>query len=286
MKITWGLIAFNDDYFLEECLRSIIPYGRVVAAEGPIRYWRERGYTTSTDRTNQILHDYRIPTLHGMWGDKLDLCNAYMDLVPENTDYVWHIDCDEIYKANDITRVIKLLQYEGYDSVSFRMHSFYGGFERCIGGFEEDFEVHRIQRYYPDAEWATHRPPTIVNKIGIPWRDCKHLNHLALGRIGVRMYHYSYLMPTQIKRKIEFYYARAPHRGIPDYFETVYIPWVLGSEEERRKIERANQGVHDWLPHLRGSSFTYEFKGQHPEQIRDSMPKLQARFQQQLAEYI
>ena len=49
-------------------------------------------------------------------------------------------------------------------------------------GFEENFEVHRIQRFYPGARFATHRPPTILARMGGPGVRIGHLNHEATDR--------------------------------------------------------------------------------------------------------
>jgi len=76
-------------------------------------------------------------------------------------DYVWHIDSDELYKSEDMKKVIEYIdknQKTCY-SMSFRLFSFYGGLERYISGFEENFEVVRIQKR---GKWKTHRPPTMV----------------------------------------------------------------------------------------------------------------------------
>ena len=65
-------------------------------------------------------------------------------------DFVWHIDCDEIYRPEDIQKVFNYLDSNpSCYSMAFRLRSFYGGFDRYISGFEENFEVHRIQKIIP-----------------------------------------------------------------------------------------------------------------------------------------
>lgn len=50
MKISFGMIVFNGNYVLRECLESIYPYAHeILIAEGPVKYWQDLGYTTSTD---------------------------------------------------------------------------------------------------------------------------------------------------------------------------------------------------------------------------------------------
>ena len=57
MKITFGMIVLNGDQVLKETLASVYPYAhQILIAEGPVSYWQEQGYTTSTDGTNEILN--------------------------------------------------------------------------------------------------------------------------------------------------------------------------------------------------------------------------------------
>ena len=86
-------------------------------------------------------------------------------------------------------------------------------------------------------------------------------------------------MPTQMRRKSEYYYARAPRRCIPDYFKHVYLPWVNGARPE---VEGQFLGVHDWLPSLRGPCMTEEFTGEHPAIIENALGDLKKRFQDEL----
>lgn len=76
MKTAFVMIAFNSDYVLEPCLKGIAPYGKIYAAEGPVTYWQERGFTTSTDTTNELLDKYAEKVVHGCWSEKDEEANA------------------------------------------------------------------------------------------------------------------------------------------------------------------------------------------------------------------
>lgn len=275
MNVAFILIAFNSDHVLEPCLRSVFPFGKVYAAEGPVKFWQKRGYSTSTDKTSQILDDY-IPTVHGQWPEKCEEANAAMALVPDDTDFVFCLDADEIWDEMALRSIFKILEAGKTDSVSFKAISFYGGFERYMTGFEAEFEVHRIQRYYPGARFTTHRPPTILAPDGKPWRDHRHVlvNHL-------RFFHYSYVFPSQMEAKAAYYAEMGGN--ITNYFERVYLPWVCGNDIARRVIEDEFDGVHNWLPKRRGPCRTALFEGQHPKEIQEAMPMLRRRFEMEIA---
>jgi glycosyltransferase involved in cell wall biosynthesis len=275
MKVAFVMIAFNSDHVLEPCLRSVLPFGQVYAAEGPVTFWRERGFTKSTDRTNDILDEYRIPTLRGSWMEKDDEQNAALSLVPNDTDFVFCLDADEIWDEMTLRSIFKTLEAGNVDSMSFKAISFYGGFDRYMTGFEAAFETHRVQRFYPGARFATHRPPTINAPDGRPWRTHHHLFAQDL-----RFYHYSYVFPSQMRMKAQYYASMGGN--IPDYYQNVYLPWVCGNEIARDVIEREYMGVHNWLPERRGPCRTAPFDGQHPEEIQRVLPELRKRFEFEL----
>lgn len=275
MKVSFCLIAFNSDYVLEPCLRSVLPFGNVYAAEGPVTFWRNRGFVTSADRTTQILDDYQIPTVHGMWQEKDDESNAALSLVPSDTDFVFVLDSDEIWDDMTMRSIFKTLETGNTDSMSFKAISFYGGLDRYMTGFEENFEVHRVQRFYSGARFATHRPPTINAPDGKPWRMHRHVSS------NLRFYHYSYVFPSQMKAKAEYYANMGGN--IPNYYESVYLPWVTGNDEAKDRIEKQYSGVHNWLPERRGPCYTNQFRGEHPEEIQGVLSALRRRLEFELA---
>ena len=123
MKIAFGMIVFNGDYVLQECLESVYPYAtQILIAEGPVRYWQDQGYTTSTDKTNEILANFpdpenKITIVHGQFEGKDEECRAYMPHMRDDIDYIWNLDSDEIYKPEDIEKIIQILKKENYTSV-------------------------------------------------------------------------------------------------------------------------------------------------------------------------
>jgi len=281
-KICWTLLAFNDDYILREVLESVLPFGKVVAAEGPVKYWRDQGCVTSTDQTNTILAEYGINTVrrHDGWAEKDDMARAVSALVPDNTEFVWQLDCDELVDTEDMRRVIRSLDTGQYDSVSFRARSYYGGFARIMSGFEANYDTQRIQRWYPGATWNTHRPPTVLAPDGKPWREHRHLNS---DDIGVKFSHYSYVWPTQMQRKAAYYAIMGGN--IESYFSNVYLPWVLGDDAQKTYIEFKYEGVHNWLPSRRGPCYTTLPNRAHPALIQSAMPRLKERFERELEPY-
>lgn len=288
VKICWQMLVYNGNFVLEECLKTILPYGKVVVTEGPVSYFAKNGKTTSDDGTNEVLSrlvgDENI--VHGVWDEKDSMQNAVLHLIPKDTNFVWLVDSDEIYFPEDIESIIGLLLTDKYDSVAFKANSFYAGFSRRMTGFEENFEIHRIQRWYPGARWKTHRPPTVLAPDGKPWREHRHLSHSDTDKMGIRIAHYSYVWPSQMRMKIPYYRELTNHGTIEGYFDTVYRKWILGDDAAKQAIENQFSGVHDWRPERRGDCYTVPFTGEHPEEIKKSLPKLQERLDKEIAELL
>ena len=287
MKIAFGMIVFNGDFVLKECLESVYPYAtQILISEGPVRYWQDQGYTTSTDRTNEILDNFPDPDnkiifVHGQFEEKDEECRAYMPYLREDIDYIWNLDSDEIYKPEDIEKIIKILEEEQYTSVGVRSCSFYGGFDSYIGGFElvkDNFL--RVFKVYPRATWKTHRPPTIVAPEGTETLPEKHLDSDTLWeKHGVQMYHYSYVFPRQVREKIAYYKAKVSRENChPNYYEEIYLPWMRGD----KSVEKGWEGVHEFTPHSRGESYTRKFMGEHPKVIDSKLQEFKDRIQDEL----
>jgi len=205
-----------------------------------------------------------------------------MQHISDDIDYIWNLDSDEVYKSEDIEKIIKLLEEEKPTSVGVRSCTFYGGFDRYLTGFELNKDNFlRIFKYMPGSTWATHRPPTIKYPVDI---EKKHIDSDTLYKnTGVQMYHYSYVFPNQVYKKI-MYYKEFLTRSlcIDDYFINVYLPWVLGDHMDKYAVETQYRGVHEYQPSSRGDCYTEKFKGTHPESIENSISDLKNTFNLQL----
>ena len=186
-------------------------------------------------------------------------------------EYVWCPDADEFWKPQDIERVFTYLDNNpNCYSMSFRLRSFYGGLDRYISGFEENFEVHRIQKIIPGKSyWKTHRPPTMIwPETGKTCRDMGHVGHMETNSWGIWIYHYSHLPPKRVKEKMGYYQSFST--TIKDYWDNLYVPWMRAkTEEEKLKIEQPYLGVQEWTPDRRGPAFTKKFNETHPKIIED-----------------
>lgn len=288
IRIAAGMIIFNGNYVLKECLESMYPHvTQILIAEGPVTYWQSQEFTTSTDGTNDILHEFydpdkKIQIVHGQYNEKTEQANAYMHLLDSRNTYIWNLDCDEIFKSEDIKTIKQLLEKHKYTDVNFRSCTFVGGFEEILTGFEESAQFIRIRRVYPRSRWSKHRPPTIPlqepsRTLGFDTLDNDY---------NIRMYHYSYVFPEQVRQKVQYYKAAiSKDNCIDNFFEEVWLPWVLGNDEDKKEIEQKYKGIHEFKPNYRGECYSAHFQGHHPQVILDNMKDLQNKFNCQLQNY-
>ena len=285
------MIVFEGDYVLKECLEQVYPFAhQILIAEGPVDYWQRQGRTTSTDRTNEILDNFpdpenKIKITHGQYSEKDDQCKAYMKFIDDDTDYLWNLDSDEVYKSKDLENIISFLEKYEPTSVGVRSCSFYGGLDNYLTGFELNRDNFlRIFKYQPGSTWLTHRPPTMKYNPDIPR---KHVDSNTLyDMIGAQMYHYSYVFPDQVYKKVSYYKdSVSKELCIDDYFNQIYLPWVTGDESKKMQIETKWLGVHEFKPNVRGGCFTNKFSGQHPRSIQENVDTLNKTIKEQLSKY-
>ena len=294
IKVAFGMIVFEGDYVLKECLQQVYPFAeQILIAEGPVTYWQKQGRSTSLDTTNEIIDNFpdpdnKITIVHGKFEEKDDQCRSYMEFINDDIDYIWNLDSDEVYKTEDLEKMVKFLEEEQPTSVGIRSCSFYGGFDRYLTGFEwKKDNFLRIFKYAEGATWLTHRPPTIR----YPQRQGsdiikkhKHIDSDVLyAKLGVQMYHYSYVFPDQVKNKVDYYKDSVSKQNcIHDYFNRIYLPWVVGDEA---RVEKKFKGVHEFKPEIRGNCFTEKFTMSHPTAIDEAMDSLKNKFRTQLKKY-
>jgi hypothetical protein len=291
IKIAVGMIVFEGDYVLKHCLDQLYPHvDQILIAEGPVKFWQDRGKTTSEDNTNTILNEYLDPDnkliiVHGKFHEKDEQSNAYMKYIRNDIDYLWMVDSDEVYTTSDIIRLKEYLAKEMPTSVGVQSCTFYGGFTHYLTGFEQATDNFlRIFRYVPGSTWLTHRPPTIKYPTNI---QRKHITSDRLFKdTGVQMYHYSYVFPNQVFKKMNYYATFLSNGTIPNYFQNVYLPWVVGNNDDKQHIEARYLGVHEWIPSRRGPCFTNQFNQAHPESISSTLTELNGIFAKQLLTYI
>jgi hypothetical protein len=318
MKLTFGIITLNADFFIRQVLESIYPFAhKIIIADGAVKWWAdnhpelcktEEKFSTitrtvigSTDDTVSIINsfpdpDHKIITLiGGEYKEKDDQCRAWFKHVPTDTDYVICNDADEVHSPENLEKLIRFLEQEQPTSVGFKSDSFFGGFDHIIGGFERDHSFKRVLQYRPGCFYRTHRQPTLAIhhspfNIDVSGKDIS--GNQLYEATGITMWHGSYVSPRGVYNKIRYYEGAVISKGncIPNYFKQLWLPWVLarelGDSHARQEIETRWNGVQEFMPHARGACFTEPYTGTHPPAIQASMPELIKKFDDELKQFL
>jgi hypothetical protein len=268
-KVSFGIIVLNGEPFTRYCLRALYRFAHEIivvegAAPGAAEVATPDGH--SRDSTLKVLHQFKtsedpddkliIITRDGFWSEKDEMSQAYAERA--SGDYLWQIDVDEFYKADEMERVIAMLRDDpSITAVSFKMVTFWGGFDYTCDGWylKSGAEIyHRLFKWGPDYTYVTHRPPTVHDAQGRDLRTLHWIDGYALARkTSIEMYHYSLLFPHQVIGKSNYYEHSAMRAGSNRWAQENYLAL-------QRPFRVHN--VH-FFP-----SWLERFIGEHPEQIQ------------------
>jgi hypothetical protein len=196
----------------------------------------------------------------GFWpGEKDEQSQAYARRA--TGDYLWQVDVDEFYKPEDVRIVLNILRdHPDITAVSFKMLTFWGGFDYTVDGWylRQGAEIyHRLFKWGPGYTYVTHRPPTVHDAQGRDLRSQRWVNGYDMARRGPLLYHYSLLLPRQVNEKARYYAAQPWGRysnGVVDWARDNFAGPIS------RPFQAHNVHTHpSWLE---------RYSGQHPDQVQ------------------
>jgi len=208
------MIVFNGDDFLKQTLDSIYPFAHeIVIIEGADKnaMCLANPDGSSTDKTVEIIKNYpdkykKIRLIQGKWNNKTEEQNEYLKFM--SGDYIWHVDDDEIYKHEDIKKVINYLENNpSITAVSFYFINFFKGLNYVTKKINsKEKEVWRIFKYKKGSYFTTHRPPTMFDPETSKIMNKENpLQASILAGEGIFFYHLSYITNKQIREKMIYY---------------------------------------------------------------------------------
>jgi hypothetical protein len=226
-RITFGVIVLNGEPFNRYVLRALYPFAhQIVIVEGAApaasRVATPEGH--SSDGTLEVLRQIKaeddpegkltIVTAedeghpNGFWpGEKDEQSRAYAKRA--TGDYLWQVDIDEFYRPEDMSRIVAMLRDDpSITTMTFKQITFWGGLDYTVDGWylrRGATYYHRLFKWGPGYTYATHRPPTVLDESGRDLRQGNWLSGETLAGMGIRLYHYSLLLPKQVIEKCNYY---------------------------------------------------------------------------------
>ncbi|MCY3574396.1 MAG: glycosyltransferase family A protein [Chloroflexi bacterium] len=269
-RISFGMIVLNGEPFLRYNLRALYPFAHeIIVVEGAVPAARHIASADghSRDSTLQALRDFqasedpqgklRIITRDGFWSEKDAMSQAYA--AQATGDYLWQVDVDEFYQPADMRAVCALLRDEpAIGAVSFNTLTFWGAPQYRVDSWYKRRgakEYHRLFKWGAGYQYTTHRPPTVLDAQGRDLRARPWIRGDKLAARGIFLYHYSLLLPRQVREKCD-YYSRADWAKRADARRWAEEAWF----GLRRPYHAHN--VADYPGCL------YRYTGKHPPQMQ------------------
>jgi hypothetical protein len=275
-RITFGIIVLNGEPFTRYVLRSVYPFAHQIvvvegAAPGAVNIATADGHSrdgtlgelrrfmAEEDPEQKVAlvtaEDEGHPS--GFWpGEKDEQSQAYARRA--TGDYLWQVDIDEFYLPEDMARVIAMLREDpSITAMTFKQLTFWGGLDYIVDGWylrRGATFYHRLFRWGAGYSYSTHRPPTVLDDNGRDLRTKHWVRGETLADLGIRLYHYSLLLPKQVIEKCD-YYGNAAWAMRPGA-----IAWARDSFESLRRPYR----VHNVYQY---PSWLEQYSGKHPDQI-------------------
>ncbi len=229
VKITFGMIVFNAEStlpkgMLKACIENVYDIAHeIIIVEGATRAVTHYfdGDTSSftndgksTDNTIEIIKSIADPKnkiklieSKGFWNGKTEMCNEWAKIA--TGDYIWQLDSDEFFHQDEMIKIQKYLEINTPYAVYFNAYHFFGGIDYYID--EKSYPEwgsgpwFRVFKNLPGKSyWKSHEHPIYVCD-GIICNDALILNQTESTKLGIKMYHYSYVTYEQIKFKTLFY---------------------------------------------------------------------------------
>lgn len=277
-RISFGMIVLNGEPFLRYNLRALYPFAyEIIVVEGavPAAHNIASADGHSRDSTLQTLRDFkasedrqdklRIISRDGFWSEKDEMSAAYA--ARATGDYLWQVDVDEFYQPADMRAVCAMLRDDpNISAVSFNTVTFWGAPQYRVDSWHKSrgaSEYHRLFKWDAGYQYETHRPPTVLDAQGRDARAGRWMRGDELAARGIVLYHYSLLLPRQVREKCD-YYSRADWAKRADARRWADEAWFA----LRRPYHAHNVAQYPGC--------LYRYTGAHPPQVQTMWRELHA----------
>lgn len=259
-KIGVITIALNEEKFIAASLKSVIKYPnikRVAVVEGAVNLFvhgaNKEGLSIDNTPTEVLgvikqAHGEKIVYERNGWAtDKSALRNRALELLGKDIDYVLVVDADEVWKPEDLDKLVAAIkQYPHIGVFLFPHYHFWKQKDLLATGSNWNVYLFRCFKFEDKTlRWDRHEMP-VVDKNG------RYINKIDgfINLPEVHVYHYGYLKDSKdVLNKLEYYKKRDRHLQVKDTF----TDWKQG----------------DPTSTTHGGGDVIKFEGTHPDEVKN-----------------
>ncbi len=275
-KFSFVMIVLNGMPFIEYSLKSVYDFAHeIIIVEGAVKdcMFAANQDGSSRDGTVEFIKSFpdpggKIRLVQGGWPEKCEMQNEALKYV--SGDYVWLIDSDEVYKRQHLEKVRELVSSDPeITQVNFIPDNFWKGLDYTFVSpqfSQKPAHYRRVFKFRQGCRFVTHRPPTMVwpgEKVST--EQIKPVEAEVTRQMGIKLYHYSYVLDSQVRQKMELYrrYGWEKSWGVDFgyWYNNCFCKWT---PENRRQVE---QSYPLWSNDR--NTRTCLFEDSHPEVMAD-----------------
>jgi len=187
------------------------------------------------------------------WDGKLEMVNAPLAGIREEC-LLWQVDSDELWHADAISKLRDLFIKQPDKTAAYCYCDYFVGPNKYISSLNSwgtrPWEWLRVWRYQTDMYWASHEPPTLLNRDGINVASLSPIHREETVLAGITFQHFAYCTESQARFKERYYGYRDAVVCWQRFQQTTgptrladYLPWVSGDAV-------ADDWPEDAKPHL------------------------------------
>jgi len=206
MRVFVGVIAYNEELFIEASLKSIYGYAeKIIVIDGS-----PKGPSTDQTRNIALSVGPKVIVVSGAFPNKRTQRQAYLNMMPKSTERNWCIlhDADEVWRGDNIEKLINYMEAAEEKTMAFgyRPVNFYKDCWHVIkgGAWNQPRRVSTF-RLLPGVKQINH------DRVGLGSKgDWEFKNPpIRITLDDVRFHHYGYASPfKKILEKVQYYFER------------------------------------------------------------------------------
>jgi len=239
-KFSFVMTVLNGIPFVEYSLRSVYDFAHeIIVVEGAFEkcMFAVNPAGSSVDSTLEFIESFpdphkKIKLIQGRWPEKVDMRNKALEYV--TGDYVWLINCNEVYKTEDLEKVKSLIRSDpSIAQVNFIGDNFWKRLDYILASpkfSETRWHWRRVFKFAEGALFTNQRHPTmLLPGCELTTDQMRLISGNETRNMGIIPHNYCYTQDKQVWQKVELYrrygWDRALGIDLNEWYHKCFLRW-------------------------------------------------------------